>query len=252
MNYFRKIPFAHCLILFSIIFLSCSTGHHLRNDIIYKEADFTPAKLKDNGLIICGISSEVVDLSREERAKYSSVLSNVLLEKLKNVHTIRVINTLQLIDKMGSENYFNMMGILDHKPLLKKETMFFMRDSIPDAKYVLFAHIENENVIDDSYEEYIENEEGKERIETEYHKTYLLSIDFKLYDLLLERMVWNDKIYNEVERNETRTTRTGCFESCVDNFIKDILFGEPAEIGRDEVLTKIVERMAFDLSGKKK
>ncbi len=61
-------------------------------------------------------------------------------------------------------------------------------------------------------------------------------------------MVWNNVIYNEVDRTETRTTRTGCFESCIDDLMQTILFGEPAEIGREEVLAEIVKKFADDFS----
>ena len=58
----------------------------------------------------------------------------------------------------------------------------------------------------------------------------------------------NSVIYNQAEQTETRTTSTGCFESCFENIMSDILFGEAAEIDREEVLAKIYEKFAKDLA----
>ena len=72
----------HCFILLSILLFSCSSGRHIRNDIIYKDASFNYDHLMNNGMIIAGISSQLIILNSEERLKYSSILSNVLLKEL--------------------------------------------------------------------------------------------------------------------------------------------------------------------------
>ena len=125
--------------------------------------------------------------------------------------------------------------------------VYFLKDTLPEAKYILFAYITNENIIDNSFENYIENEEGEDQLETEYRKTYLLTLEFQMFDLQQEKLVLNNIIYNEAEQSETRTTRTGCFDSCIDQITNSILFGEPAEIDREEVLAKISEKFAKDL-----
>ena len=122
---------------------------------------------------------------------------------------------------------------------------------MPDIKYILIAYIENENIIDNSYEVYEDEDEQENETETEYKKTYLLSVDFKVYDLLQEKLVWNSVIYNQAENTESRTTRSGCFESFIDSIFQDILFGEPAEIDREEVLAKITDRLAEGLEKSK-
>lgn len=248
MKNYKKITVTYFLIILSITLCSCGASHKLSDDIIYKDTDFTYNHLKNNVMIIGGISSQLVNLTPEERIKYSSILSNVFLEKLKGAHNIHVINTVQFIDQIGKEKYFEIMNYFDMEKTIKKETVYFLRDSLPDAKYILFAYIENENIIDYSLEEYIEKEEGKKELETEYNKTYLLTIEFQMFDILQEKLVFNNIIYNEAKKTETRTTGTGCFESCIDNVIQSILFGKPAEIDREEVLAKISERFAKDLA----
>lgn len=247
MNNFKKFILTYLSIIISIIFCSCGASHHLRNDIIFKDSDFSYGNLKNNGLIIGGISSQLINLTPEERMKYSSIFSNVILEKLKGSHNIHFINTSQLFTKIGKEKYFETMEYFDSEKTITPDMVDFLRDTLPEAKYILFAHIENENIIDNSFEKYIENEEGKEELETEYKKTYLLTIEFQMYDLLQKKLVLNNIIYNQAKQTETRTTRTGCFESCIDDIFNTILFGEPAEIDREEVLTKISEKFAKDL-----
>jgi len=247
MKNYKKITSTRFLVIISIILCSCGASHYLRDDVIFKDADFSYNYLKNNGMIIGGISSQLINLTTEERIKYSAILSNVLLEKLKDAHNIHIINTLQFIDKSGKEKYFEIMDTFDMEKTIKMETIHFLRDTLPEAKYILFAYIENENIIDNSFEEYIVDKEGKEKLETEYKKTYLLTIEFQMYDILQEKLVLNNIIYNEAKQTESRTTRTGCFESCIDNLIQDILFGEAAEIDREEVLAKISEKFAKDL-----
>jgi len=226
---------------------SCGASHKLTDNVVYIDNNFTYNNLKNNGLVIAGISSKRFNLVPEKRIKYGAILSNVFLEKFKNAHNIQVINTLQFVNKIGNDTYFALMDTFDTRKMLKMETVLFLRDALPDAKYILFADIKNENIIDQSYDEYIEDDDGKEELETEYAKTYLLTMEFQVYDILQKKLVFNNVIHNEAERTESRTTRTGCFESIIDNIIQDIFFGEAAEIDREEVIVRISEKFAEDL-----
>lgn len=247
MNFFIIKNLTYLFIIISTVFYSCGANHYLNNNIIYKDADFNYNHLKNKGLIIGGISSKLIDLKNKERIKYSSILSNTLLEELKDVHNIHIINTHQLIAKIGNENYFEMMDNFDMEKTVNEEIVHFIRDTISNAKYILFAYIKNENIFDNSYEEYIEDEE-EENLETKYQKTYLLNIEFLMYEILQERLVFSNVIHNVAKRTETRTTRTGCLELFIDNLMQSILYGEPAEINREEVLIKISEQFAKNLN----
>ncbi len=247
MNNLNKIIFTHFYIIITILFLSCGAKHYLKDEEIYKANNFSYNNLTNNGLIIGGISSQVIQLTNEERIEYSSILSNVLLEELKDVHKINIISSVQLIEKLGTANYFDIMENFDIGQELTIENIRFIGNSIPNIKYILLAYIENENIIDRSFDKYIEDEDGR-KLETDYEKIYLLTIDFQIYDISQEKIVWNNVIYNEAERSETRTTETGCFESCMGGIIQTILFGPPAEINREEVIAKTVEKFAENLS----
>lgn len=247
MNYLKKFTVISSLIIISIILCTCSASHYLRDNVAYLDDDFTYNHFRNNGIIIGGVSSQLINLSVEDRMKYSSLLSNKMLESLKDAHDIRIMNTLQFVHEIGKENYFEIMDYYDQEKTIGKETIQFIRDSIPNVNYILFAYIENENIIDNSFDQLVKNHEGKDEIETEYQKTYLLTIEFYVYDIPKEKLVMNSIIYNQAEQSETRTTSTGCFESCVENIISDILFGEAAEIDREEVLAKIYEKFAKDL-----
>ena len=58
MNYLKKITITHCLILISFLMLSCGASHYLSDKVIYKDNNFTYDSLKNNALIIGGISSQ--------------------------------------------------------------------------------------------------------------------------------------------------------------------------------------------------
>jgi hypothetical protein len=243
MAYLKALLFT----LVSTILIGCGASHHVREDNIYRDPDWTYADIKQNGMSIAGISSQVIQLSDEERFKYSMEISNILLEELKDAHKISITNTAQLIAKIGTSDYYSIMRTFDREKIVEKATYDLLGSAVSDNRYILFAYIENENIIDNSYEQPVENEEGVEEIETEHKKTYLLSVDFRLYDLQLEKMVWNSVIFNQAENTESRTTRSGCFESAIDALFQNILFGEPAEIDREEVLAKIADKLADGL-----
>jgi hypothetical protein len=248
MKYLKEYLTAISSILLAFILLSCGASHHLSSNTPYKDESFHYPLLKKNGMIVAGVSSQQIKLSYEDRIKYGSALSNVLLDKLKDVHLIHITNTDQLINRMGKLQYFDMMESFDQKKILNMEIMSQLKDSIPDAEYILLGYIENENIMDESIDETIKDEEGKEKLQTEYKKIYILTVEFQIYDLSQEKKVWSNIIYNQAEHSETRETRTGCMESCIDNLFLNILQGEPAEISRDEVLVRIYEKLAKDLS----
>jgi hypothetical protein len=247
MNHFKKKLLTHVLLITSILLLSCGAKHHLRDDLVYKADNFTYNSLKGSGMIIAGISSEIVDFSREDRLEYSTIISNILVEKLEDAHTINIINTRQLIDKLGKPKYFEIMEKFDYQRTIDRENIQLIQNALPSINFMLVSYIVNENIIDESYDEYIETE-GEEKLETEYERSYFLTIDFQIYDIIQEEMVWHNVVYNEAERSETRTTRTGCVESCLDDIVQTILFGSPAEIGREEVVAKTIEKFAKNLA----
>jgi len=247
MDCFKKVILIQIFLLVSMLLFSCGAKHHLTDDIVYKDDAFAYNILKENGIIIGGLSSPVVELSRQERIEYGSIMSNILIDKMEDVHTIKIINTLQLVEKLGKQKYFEIIENFDHAEMINRENIQIIQDSIPDIKFMLLASIENENIIDRSYQQYIEVDE-KEQIETEYLKTYLLTINFQIYDLYQEKMVWHNVIYNQAEQSETRTTGTGCLESCMDDILQTIMLGPPAEINRKEVIAKTVEKFAKDLA----
>lgn len=247
MNSCIREVFTGFFIVISILFLSCGASHKMIDDIIFVDENFTYNNLKKNGLIVGGMCSDVIEISRHDRLEYNSTFSNVLIEKLKDVSMIQITNPRQLIDKMGQTSYFNMMEDYDHQKALSRVWADTLGATLPNVQYILFAYLVNENIVDESYDRYVESDEGEE-LETEYKKTYFITVEFHLYDLFQNEMVWENSIFNKAHRSESRTTQTGCFESCMDNLVQSLLFGEPAEISREEVFVKIVEKFAKDIA----
>ena len=235
-------------VLIILLVLSCGASHHLKSDLIYKDNDFSYDHLKKKGMIIAGISSKMIEFNHEKRLEYGKSLSNVLLDKLKDVYAIHIINTQQFISRIGTLKYFDTMEEFDRENVLSENLMQNVRDTIPDIQYLIIGYIENENIMDDKIEEYVENEDGKEVIQTEYEKTYLLTVQFQIYDIIEGKKSWETVIYNKAKHSETRETRSGCMESCIDNIFLSLLHGEAAEISREEVLVRIFERLAKNLS----
>jgi hypothetical protein len=231
-----------------MVFLTCGARHKLVDDLVFKDEGFTYENLKKNGLIVGGMSTDVIEVSRKDRLEYSSTFSKVLMETLTDVSMIKITNPMQLIDNMGQVQYFTMLEDFDNQKALSREWADSLSTILPDVRYILFAYIVNENIVDESYD-YVEvSEEREDYNQREYKKTYYITVDFLLYDLLRKELVWENSIFNQAQRTESRSTQTGCFESCVSDIVQQILFGEPAEISREEVFVKIVEKFAEDIA----
>jgi hypothetical protein len=86
------------LIIVSILLFSCGASHRLKDESIYQANDFSFTQLWNQDLIIGGVSSWEIDITPENRIKYSSILSNIILEDLKDVHKIDLINTMQFVE----------------------------------------------------------------------------------------------------------------------------------------------------------
>ena len=232
----------------SIYLFSCGASHNIVEEVIYKDTSFSYNHIKTNEVAIGGIASQQIYFTEIERIQYGSLLSTILIEQLEEVHSINIINTSQLMQKIGKENYFNIIKEFDVEQRLLNEAMLFIKEEMPEIEYLIIANIENENIIDRSYRELIKDDEGKEKYETDYNKTYYLTVKFQIYNLFQEAMIWSILMYNKAERSETRTTDTGCVESCVTGAINSILFGSPAEINREEVLAEIFKKFAENLA----
>ncbi len=240
--------FTGFFIVISIVFLTCGAKHKLIDDIKFQDENFTYNHLKKNGLIVAGMSSDVIEVSDKDRLEYSSTFSNVLLEKLKDVSMIQITNPMQLINKVGRSSYFSMMEEFDNQKALSRVWADSLSTILPDVQFILFAYIVNENIIDESHDYDVVGEDGKDYTQKEHKKTYYITVDFLLYDLFQQELVWENSIFNKAQRTESRSTQTGCLESCVNDIFQEILFGEPAEISREEVFVKIVEKFAEDIA----
>jgi hypothetical protein len=230
-----------------LMFMSCGASHKMINDVMYKDVNFSYRNLQNNGLIVAGMCTDVVNFSPEEQLKYSSTLSNILIEKLPEVSKIHLINPRQLLDTLGRNSYYDMMGDYNQQRELGLKWADSVSTIFPNVQYMLFAYLVNENIFDQSHDQYVDTEDGQE-IETEYRKTYYITVEFHLYDLFSQKSVLENSVFNKAEQTETRTTQSGCFESCLGNIVNTIMFGEPAEISREEVFSKIVEKYAKDIA----
>jgi hypothetical protein len=248
MNYLKKILFVHLIIIISFLICSCGARHSIRDDVEYKDDSFSYNNLMNSKLVNGGVFSQVNNITFDDKIQASFLLSKILYEQLKDVHKINMITTGQLINEIDKDNYLIIMDNFEMEGILNNESIGFIKESIPDLDYLILAYIKNENIFDYSDTERVKNEKGEEEYKTDYEKTYLLTVEFQLYDMNQENIVYNIVVYNQADRTETRTTETGCCEGGISSIISNILYGPPAEIDREEVLAKIYEKFAEDLN----
>jgi len=230
----------------ALLLMSCGASHNVRDESIDKDPNFGYDQLKGSGLLVAGVASQRAAFTREERVKVGNMISNMLIEKMQGAHDIHIVSTGRLVSSMGLDGYSDFIAGCDREGMFTREDIRILESSVPDIQYILLSYIVNENVIDRSDREYIYDKD-KTTVETTYDKFFFLSVDFQIYDVRREKMVWSNVIYNEAERSETRTSETGCMESCTSSVINTILFGSPAEISREEVLDEIVEHCVENL-----
>ena len=235
MNYLNKILFVHTIIIISLLLCSCGTKHSISDNIIYKDDNFSYNNLMSNGLVIGGIASQDINFTINERIQYSSLLSSILIDELKDVH---IINTSQLMGKIGKENYLSIMKEFDVEQMLLEEAMRFIGESMPEVEYIVLVYIENENISNESSTEY---DEGK--YVTVYKTTYSLSAEFQIYDLFQEQMVWNNVIFNEA----LKTSKSGTTEGLLSVVMGDVVSSAFVTIDREDVLEEIYEKFADNL-----
>jgi len=238
MNYFKKILFAHSIIIISLLLCSCGTKHSISDNIIYKDDNFSYNHLITSGVIIGGISSQEIDFTNNERLQYNSHLSTIMMKELKDV---RVINTLQLTGKIGKGNYYSIIKEYDTEQMLSNEDMRVIKESIPEIEYIIFAYIESEYISNNSYTESTANSEGKYK--TVFKTTFSLAAEFQIYDLSREQMVWNNIMYNEAVKTQDRTE-----DSSIGVIVGDIMSSAFVEIDREDVLEEIYEKFADGLA----
>ena len=237
MNNFKKILFAHSIIIF-LLLCSCGTTHSIRDNVIYKDDNFGYNQLMNGGVVIGGIAAKEVYFTNDERIEYNSHLTYIAIKEFKDV---RVINTLQLMGKIGTDHYFSMMKEYDAKQMLSNEDMRIIKESIPESEYIIFVNIRNENTSSDSYTERTADSEGKYK--TVYKTTYSLAAEFKIYDLSREQMVWNNIMYNEAVKTQDRTE-----DSFFGVVTGDVISSAFVEIDREDVLEEIYEELAEGLA----
>jgi hypothetical protein len=238
MNYFKKIIFAHSILIISLILYSCGTTHSIRDNVIYKDDNFNYSQLMNGGVVIGGIASQRINFTKKERSEYSSHLSTIMIEELKDV---RITNTSQLTGKIGKRNYVSIMKGYDAEQMLSNDDMRVIKESIPEIEYIIFVFIKSENISSDSYTESTANSEGKYK--TVFKTTYSLTAEFQIYDLSREQMVWNNIMYNEAVKTQDRTE-----DSSIGVVVGDIMSSVFVEIDREDVLEEIYEEFAEGLA----
>jgi predicted transcriptional regulator len=234
MNYLKKILSVHLVVIISFLLCSCFTKHSISDNVIYKDDSFSYNQLMNGGVVIGGITSKQINFTREERIQYNSHLTAISIKEFENV---QIINTLQLIGKIGTDKYYSIMKEYDAELMLSNEDMRVIKESIPEIEYIIFVFIESENTSNDSYTDWTKDSEGK--YTTVFKTTYSLAAEFQIYDLSRELMIWNNIMYNEAVKTDERKE-----DSTIGVVVGDIMSGVFVDIDREDVLEEIYEELA--------
>jgi hypothetical protein len=237
MNYFKIVLSAHSIVIISLLLCSCGTKHSIKDEFIYKDDNFTYHHLMNNGLVVGGVASQNIFITNDERIQYGSHLSTIIIKEHKDLN---IINTSQLMYKIGKENYFSIMKYFDVNKILGNENMRVIKELFPEFEYIILTYIENEYIRNESHTEETADDEGKYK--TVYKTTYSLAVEFQIYDVFKEQLVWNNILYNEAVKTQSRTE-----DSFLGVVIGDAMSGAYVTIDREDVLEEMYEKFAEDL-----
>jgi len=237
MTYLNKILFVNSIIVINLLLYSCGTTHSIRDDVLYRDDNFSYNQLMNGGVVIGGIASQDINFTNEERTRYNSHFTATMFKELKDA---QIISTSQFIEKIGKENYLSIIKDFNSKRKISNEELHVIKESIPEKEYIIFTYIDSENIKNESYSEQTADAEGKYK--TVYQTTYSLAAEFQIYDLSREQMVWNNMIFNEAVKTQNREE-----DSLLGVVTGDVISSAFVEIDREDVLEEIYEKFVESL-----
>lgn len=155
---------------------------------------FTHPALVSGKIAIGGVAAATETLDEGRRSTYSNLLRTALLEERKE---LTVIPVGTVINKVGPSQYQQMIGELQSAGLLSDKSVTSLKAKLPDARYVTFARVENDEVNHDRNETANHDRNGKaisgsEKVVTTARRDLTASI--LVYDLKEGDVAWSGSI----------------------------------------------------------
>jgi hypothetical protein len=192
------------LLLFSLT--GCATAiKDLRQD-----PSFTFDSVKTSGLHVGGVVSAVSDLSQSEVTTFSSVLRSGFMEERNDIY---VHDPGSITSALGIERRSALLMEYRNTGIVSAKWLQEIRSKIPDARYVVFARIDEDIVTKERYKEnrYHDNDKDKDKKNVIGYKikaeaTRRMNASLAVYDITTGALAWGGSV--EKSRSANREYHT--------------------------------------------
>lgn len=171
------------------IFTSCAT----KVAGLKQSSHFDYANIIQGKILVGGVTSVMDDMEESRRNSVANLLRTELLEERKDYN---VIPAGALSNKLGKAKYHEMLEAYKTEGMLSDVWIQALKKASPQ-RFVAFARIENDNVINDRNEVSDRNDKGEvipdtARVITTSRRT--MSASLNIYDLQANEVAWSGSV----------------------------------------------------------
>jgi len=248
-----------------IIVLICLTGlAACKTPVVglQQHPSFTYETAIQSRFIIGGVASSVTPLNDMARVRFGDLMGRAFAEEKPELAIVRVG---LLIKALGHETYEQILDEYRETGVLDAGDVAQLRHAFPDARYLMFVRIEQDNVrqnhdqtetdVADSPEDAKKGDYDQVQVDVSLNTTREMGATLSIYDLKQDVLAWSGYVSGS-ETNSNDSSRTfnkdkRWKEELVDVFVDTLIglnSGEyPASPSQDEVLEDIFEGFAENM-----
>jgi len=223
---------------------------------------FTYELVTHNRFVIGGVVSATAPLDDVSRMRFSDLMGRVFIEEKPEM---KIVRAGFLNRALGHEPFENMLDAYRETGVIAAADAALVRRVFPDVRYLMLAHIEQDQVrrnhdqsetdVADSKEDAKKGDYDQVRVDVSMTTTREMGATLTIYDLRQDVMAWTGYVSGS-ETNSNDTSRTfnkdkRWKEELVDAFVDSLTglnSGEyPAPPSQDEVLSGIFEGFAENM-----
>lgn len=240
---------AFALLLFSLA--GCATTiKDLRQD-----PSFTFDSVNTSGLHVGGVVSAVSELSQSEVTTFSSVLRSGFMEERNDIY---VHDPGSITSALGIERRSALLMEYRNTGIVSAKWLQEIRSKIPDARYVVFARIDEDIVTKERHKENLYHDKDKDKKKVIGQKikagvTRRVNASLAVYDITTGAFAWGGSVEKSRGDNREYDTHLGDQVALLLDTInrvlneEDKLYPYPPTPPQRDVLTAIFRGFAENL-----
>lgn len=249
------LPGLAAVILGGLIVASCAT--HVEG--LKTDPSFTYAAVVSNNLMVGGVTSALTTLPPAERNRSGGILRREFLDERED---IRVLPAGTLAQSLGTDAYNALLDDYRLYGQLSETRLGDLRNKVKDARYLIFARIESDEIENERTESSVYDKKGKvveDKKKIKLCTKRTVSASMNIYDLTTGIQAWSGTV--EKYDSRSREFETSEYEWTADlaEVIMEGVTGEdierskpgfPAPPSMDKMMARVFEGFAENLPEK--